>query len=240
MVKIPAGQLKPFWIRPKSQDVQPKPIEVSAFEIQADPVTNREWLVFVKSNPEWRKSKIARVFADDQYLKQWRGDLVLAQGVLEDAPVTHVSWFAAREYCESLGLRLPTLAEWEYVAAADGQKADATRDPIFLQKMLDWYSKPQDEKGLAPVGKSVPNFYGVRDLHGLIWEWVDDFNSNMVTGESRSGNSLDKDLFCGAGGMSGGDKENYAAFMRFAFRSSLKAKFTTWNLGFRCARGGNK
>jgi formylglycine-generating enzyme required for sulfatase activity len=43
-------------------------------------------------------------------------------------------------------------------------------------------------------------------------------------------------MFCGAGALSSADKENYAAFMRFAFRSGLKGKSATWNLGFRCAK----
>lgn len=74
------------------------------------------------------------------------------------------------------------------------------------------------------------------DLHGLIWEWVEDFNTIFVTGESREDSSFNKNMSCGAGAMSGADKENYAAFMRFAFRSSLKGKSSAWNLGFRCVR----
>jgi sulfatase modifying factor 1 len=73
-------------------------------------------------------------------------------------------------------------------------------------------------------------------MHGLIWEWVDDFNSSFVTGESREDSSFNKDMFCGAGSLSSTDKENYAAYMRFAFRSSLKGKNAVWNLGFRCVK----
>ena len=46
----------------------------------------------------------------------------------------------------------------------------------------------------------------------------------------------DKDLFCGSGSVNATDLMNYAAFMRYAFRGSIKANYTTKNLGFRCAK----
>jgi formylglycine-generating enzyme required for sulfatase activity len=80
------------------------------------------------------------------------------------------------------------------------------------------------------------NAYGVCGLHGLVWEWVDDFNTAMVTGESRADGGLDRDLFCGAGAAGARDTGDYAAFMRQALRSSLNANNTTSSLGFRCAQ----
>ena len=77
-------------------------------------------------------------------------------------------------------------------------------------------------------------------MHGLIWEWNSDFNTALVTGESREDSSRNRGLFCGAGALSAEDKENYAAFMRFAFRSSLKGNSTSSNLGFRCAKDVDK
>jgi formylglycine-generating enzyme required for sulfatase activity len=73
-------------------------------------------------------------------------------------------------------------------------------------------------------------------MHGLVWEWVEDFNSAMVTGESRADSGIERDLFCGSGAASASDFRDYAAFMRYAFRSSLDAKYAVSNLGFRCAR----
>lgn len=89
---------------------------------------------------------------------------------------------------------------------------------------------------LPAAGLGRPNFYGARDLHGLVWEWVEDFNTAMVTGESRADTGLERDLFCGAGSVGAKDTTDYAAFMRQALRSSLKANNTTTSLGFRCAR----
>jgi sulfatase modifying factor 1 len=58
----------------------------------------------------------------------------------------------------------------------------------------------------------------------------------MVTGESRGDSGLERDLFCGAGAVGAKETTDYAAFMRQALRSSLKANNTTTALGFRCAR----
>ncbi len=77
---------------------------------------------------------------------------------------------------------------------------------------------------------------GVHDLHGLIWEWVDDFNSSTVTGDSRADTDTESNLFCGATSLSGSDLRNYATYMRYGMRSSLKGNYTGNNLGFRCAR----
>ena len=234
MVQVPPGELTPFWITPKEGADKAK---VSGLSVMTAPVTNKDFQWFLNKRPEWRKSKVKKVFAASNYLDQFSADRELKTGVHAESPVTYVSWFAARAYCEDQGMRLPTFVEWEYLAAADDVKADATRDPEFLSSILEWYSEPRDEKGLKMVAQQKPNFYGVYDLHGLVWEWVEDFNSSLVTGESRDGGNLNRDLFCGSGAMAGGNKENYAAYMRFAFRSSLKGSSSTWNLGFRCVKG---
>lgn len=238
LVEIPAGQLEPFWIEQKlagKAEEAPQPIRVDAFASQPTAVTNADFLRFLRKSPEWRKSKVAPLFADEAYLSQFSGDLKLKKGVRPKAPVTFVSWFAAQAYCDQLGLRLPTVNEWEYMAAASESNANASRDQAFLSRILEWYGQPR--KGELPEVRSVyRNVYGVHDLHGLVWEWVEDFNTTFVTGESREDSSLNRDLFCGAGNLFGGNKDNYAAFMRFAFRSSLKGKSAIWNLGFRCVR----
>ena len=73
-------------------------------------------------------------------------------------------------------------------------------------------------------------------MFDLVWEWTDDFNSIMTTSDSRNGDFDDKGLFCASAATSAADVLNYASFMRYAFRSSLKANYTVENLGFRCAK----
>jgi formylglycine-generating enzyme required for sulfatase activity len=148
--------------------------------------------------------------------------------------VTNVSWFAAEAFCESEHARLPTWLEWEYVAAADATRRDARDDPAWLARILSWYSRPAGA-ALPGVGGAA-DVYGVRDMHGVVWEWVDDFNALLVSPDSRAGDDPDKLQFCGAGAINLQDRQNYAVLMRVALLSSLRASDSTSSLGFRCAR----
>ena len=151
------------------------------------------------------------------------------------APVTWVSWFAASAYCEAQGARLPTWSEWEYAAAADETRRDARKDPAWRERILGWYSRKSGAP-LARAGLQAPNAYGVQDLHGLVWEWTDDYSSLLVDADNRNQGDANRAKFCGAGALSMDDRENYAVLMRVAMLSSLEARDATANLGFRCAR----
>ena len=231
MALIPAGVYRPAF---KSK-TDPAEVPVKAFYLDVAPVSNRDFLAFVRANPRWQRSNVKQIFADEFYLKDWAGDLELGTNAPPDAPVTCVSWFAAKACAQWQGKRLPTTAEWEYAAAAGPTRPGGENDPQFKQAVLQWYVTPSTGQPL-PAGAGRPNFWGVRDLHGLVWEWVADFNTAMVTGDARSDNAPDARLFCGAGSQSARDVDDYPAFMRYAFRSSLNADYCVRNLGFRCAQ----
>ncbi|MFI4889352.1 MAG: formylglycine-generating enzyme family protein [Steroidobacterales bacterium] len=214
-----------------------QPVHVARFNLDRRPVTNAEFLAFVIGHPQWRRDRIATLFAEDDYLSHWAGADRLGESAQADQPVTRVSWFAARAYCAAAGARLPGWHEWEFAAAADERQADARRDPAWQARILDWYAQPASH-ALARVGLRPANFYGIQDLHGLVWEWVEDFNALTVSGDSRDQGDPDKLKFCGAGALSLQDKEGYAILMRIAFLSALEARSTARSLGFRCATGG--
>lgn len=211
-----------------------KAVEVKSLLMDVYPVTNADFLNFVIKNKRWQKSKIKRLFADDNYLNNWKSDTILAPEMIPNAPVTNVSWYAANAYCECQGKRLATVDEWEFVAMANENTADARKIKTYNQYILDWYEKPKTFKN--EIGKTFKNYYGVYDLHGLVWEWTSDFNSILLTGESRSDVTTDKNLFCGSGSLNASDLMNYAAFIRYAFRGSVKANYAVKNLGFRCVK----
>jgi formylglycine-generating enzyme required for sulfatase activity len=198
-------------------------------------VTNAEFLAFVLKQPRWRRDRVATLFADAGYLAHWRGPADLGADARPQQPVTRVSWFAAKAYCESRGERLPTWYEWEYAAAASETVPDARNDPAWRQRILDWYAQPSPP-ALPNVGGKPANYYGVSDLHGLVWEWVLDFNALLVSSDSREQGGADRLRFCGEGALSAADREHYAVLMRIAFLSSLEARYATSNLGFRCAQ----
>lgn len=223
MVYVPAGVYQPLYSSPADSGETPVP----AFYLDARPVTNAEYLAFVRANPQWQRSRVGRLFADEAYLQHWASDTSFGSDSLASRPVVNVSWFAAAAYAAWAGKRLPTTAEWERAAAAV--------DPSDSTTIRSWYSKPSPDV-LPAVGSTRANRLGVHDLYGVVWEWVDDFNMAMVTGESRSGEELSQRMFCGSGAVGATSFKDYAAFVRYAFRSGLEAAYTVPNLGFRCAK----
>jgi formylglycine-generating enzyme len=210
-------------------------VRIAPFSLMTRPVTNAEFLAFVTRHPQWRRGAAPIVFAEHRYLEHWKGALSLGTEARAQQPVTRVSWFAAQAYCEAQGARLPTWSEWEYAAAADATRADARSDPAWRERILGWYAKPSG-KALADVGQDTADMHGVHDLHGLVWEWVEDYAAMLVSADNRQQSDPDLLQFCGAGAISTDDRENYAVLMRIAMLSALDADDTTANLGFRCAR----
>jgi len=228
-VKVPGGTFRSAL---KYEDG--RTAQVVPFALQKRPVTSGEFLAFVRSQPQWRRDRVATVFADARYLSQW--PTPDTPGATQAAqPVVNVSWFAANAYCHAQGARLPTWREWEYVAAADETRRDARSDPAFRERILAWYSHPSSD-ALPRAGLQAPDAYGVQDVNGLVWEWTDDFSSLLVSGDARNQGDGNRMKFCGAGSLAMADRENYAVLMRVTMLSSLEARDTTSSLGFRCAK----
>ncbi|ACT47969.1 formylglycine-generating enzyme family protein [Methylotenera mobilis] len=233
MVMIPQGSFTPFFLKKDSANSSTaSKVKVDAFWMDAAPVTNREFQAFVGQHPDWHPANVKKIFSDSHYLEHWKSiqgatDTANPDTLNLDAPVVNVSWFAATAYCEAQNKRMPSTDEWEYTLN------DNDRDKENLQKqIIGWYSVPNR----APLAvKSQPaNGFAVFDMAGLIWEWTADFNSYMAPPDTR--NSGDKTLFCGSGSLNASNLDDYAAFMRYSYRESLKGNFTGKNLGFRCAK----
>ncbi|WP_199269174.1 formylglycine-generating enzyme family protein [Polaribacter sp. L3A8] len=232
MVQINGGEYLPLYGRDSLN------VKIDDFLMDVYPVTNKEYVAFVKKYPKWQRSKVIKLFADESYLREWKSDTILGENQKENSPITQVSWFAAKDYCEYQGKRLPTVDEWEYVAMANKTIPDARREEAYNQFILSWYEKPKTFN--QTIGSTFKNYWNVYDLHGLVWEWTIDFNSVLVSGESRKDVDTDNNLFCGSAAVNATDLMNYAAFMRYAIRGSLKAKYTIKNLGFRCVKDTKK
>jgi len=229
MPLVKGGQLES--VLPPAPGV--KRAAVASFRLDRTPVTNADFARFVQEHPEWRRDRVAALFAEKDYLTHW-ASATEPGAAIRRQPVVRVSWFAASAYCEARGARLPTWYEWEYAAAASETSADARSDADWQRQILDWYSR--SARGALPdVGRTTANYYGIQDLHGVVWEWVYDLSSMLVSGDNREQSDPDARRFCGPGALTMEQKENYATLMRIAMLSSMQARYTSATMGFRCA-----
>ena len=216
LVPIPAGEFRPFF-KTKSAI---RSVAVAPFELDALPVSRGQFLVFLREHRQWRRSAVRELFAESTYLADWLDDLHDGDQD-EDKPVTFVSWFAARAYCASVGGRLPALAEWERAAGhavpALATSIEQSRSPFAFAM-----GRPADD-----LEKTSLEFED-------IWEWTEDFDAAPVAAPSVGRSAPPSSLFCGDGYRSN-EPTDYAAFLRYSFRSSLRASYALKSLGFRCA-----
>jgi len=209
-IHVPEGSFRPFF---KGEAAV---IAVSAFQMTRAPVNRADFLDFLRCHPEWRRSQAIASLSEPSYLAEFGGDLDPGPLPLE-GPITSVSWFAARAYCESRGWRLPTTSEWERALGGDVAATATARPgaPAF------GFAMGQPAGDLPASALTPPG----------VWEWTSDFNATPgATGAAAS-------QFCGDGVRSNAPND-YAAFLRYSLRSSLKAGYALKNLGFRCAKSG--
>jgi len=226
-VGVPGGSFRSAIRYEESGDAR----SVAAFALMERAVSNADFARFVERQPQWRRDRVPALFAGPGYLGHWESATGPGAAVAADAPVVQVSWYAADAYCRAQDARLPTFLEWEYAAAADAHRRDARGDQGWQALLLNDATARALDAGDAP-----PNAYGIHGLHGVAWEWVDDFATLMGDSDKRGADDGDKLKYCGATALAFNDRQHYGVMKRFALLSALQPVNTLGNLGFRCAR----
>ena len=170
-------------------------------------------------------------------------------------PAIHVSWFDALAYIKWLSnktgrpYRLPTEAEWEYLARAGTSTPFTSGSTISADqanfKGLDG-SEPVEQRdgsleGTLPVGSFQANAFGVYDTHGNVWEWVADcFNPNAYKAHKSYPAMVGEwDQFC-LRVVRGGGWSNGPEGLRSDNRTRLSPDARSHTLGFRVARTADR
>jgi formylglycine-generating enzyme required for sulfatase activity len=107
-------------------------------------------------------------------------------------PVIFVSWDDAQQYVAWLSkmtgkvYRLLTEAEWEYAARAGSPTAYSWGDKIGKNNAVcNSCGSQWDDRQSAPVGSFMPNAFGLYDMHGNVWEWIEDCYHKENSGTPR-------------------------------------------------------
>ncbi len=171
--------------------------------------------------------------------KQWRSVMGTTPSYFkncDNCPVEQVSWNDVKDYIRKLNskegtikYRLPTEAEWEYACRAGSETDYANGNSLGV---MGWY-KDNSEKKNHSVAEKKTNAWGLYDMHGNVWEWVEDWKGSYTSGNvtNPAGPSTgSKRVF------RGGSWSNSATRCRSAFRSSLSPGRKDFNLGFRLSK----
>ena len=219
---IPAGSFtmgSPTGERGRGTDERQHPVTISKpFYLQITEVTQKQWTQLMGSNPS--------SFKDG-------GD---------DFPVESVSWNKAQEFIKKLNqmesgakYRLPTEAEWEYACRAGSKGRFCFGDDEAKLGEYAWYSGNSNNK-THPVGKKKPNKWGLYDMHGNVWEWVEDDWHDGYKGAPDDGRAWVDNPRGSRRVIRGGSWYYDAWYCRSATRRSHSPDYHSSRVGFRLSR----
>ncbi|HPY39450.1 MAG TPA: SUMF1/EgtB/PvdO family nonheme iron enzyme [Thiolinea sp.] len=210
MLPIPAGEFVMGRIAGRddveggcSDDEKPDhPVKLSAFKLAETEVTVEQYLACVQQGgcppPEWNEK------GSDYNISTGKDDHHKKMGeALTDPqyPIVGVSWENAVAYTTWLNksqqpnqpFRLPTEAEWEYAArGGDNEQAYPWGNAIGKNKANCSDCGDRFEYA-APVGSFVPNGFGLKDMHGNVWEWVADWHGDYPAQLASNSKGASKD-----------------------------------------------
>jgi formylglycine-generating enzyme required for sulfatase activity len=172
-VRIPAGE---FWMGTSEEAIEAL--------IKRYPDVNREW--FESEKPRHRVTISQPFYLGIHPVTQAQWEAVMGSNPSyfegkPDHPVEQVSWEEVQQFLQRLNdrrdgnlYRLPSEAQWEYACRAGSTDAYCFGDEEGQLGKYAWYG---NNAGVTthPVGQKQPNAWGLYDMHGNVWEWVQDW-----------------------------------------------------------------
>ena len=200
---------------------------ISAFAMDVYEVTNADY---------------AECVADDactapRYSSSASRTLYYGNPAYDDYPVIYVDWNQAADYCAWAGKRLPTEAEWEYAARGwlPGKRYP-WGDAISGSNANYWDSGDPEDNDTNAVGSYLVNGYGLHDMAGNVWEWVNDWYQSDYYSVSPSSDPPGPPSGTFRV-LRGGSWYSSTFGLRVAFRNyDFPTDSTSNYFGFRCAR----
>ncbi len=175
--------------------------------------------------------------------KQWREVMGTSPSDFkgDDLPVEMVSWDDVQQFIKKLNekespnkYRLASEAEWEYAARAGTTTSYSFSDNSTKLVDYAWYAA--NSKSMThPVGQKKPNAWGLYDMHGNVWEWVQDGYNGNYNGAPTDGSSWESGSVVYRVGRGGGWSD-YAGYCRSVDRSGYVPADRRSSIGFRLLR----
>jgi len=157
-------------------------------------------------------------------------------------PVTSVSWGDAQSFINWLngetggGYRLPSEAEWEYAARAGTETQYHWGNDIGRNNAnCGGCGSQKDGLKTEPVGSFPANAFGLHDMHGNVWEWIQDCWHDNYNGAPSDGSAWEGGD-CAHRSTRSGSLDNGPVYVRSAYRGSLDATTRVYSTGFRLAQ----
>ncbi|MEK6633292.1 MAG: SUMF1/EgtB/PvdO family nonheme iron enzyme [Nitrospirota bacterium] len=233
MVLIPEGPFPmgvPHGDRDGGRDEYPRhDVFVNNFYIDKFELTNSRYLEFVKATnhriPQNPKNATRNL---------WQGDTITES--LADRPVVNVDWADAQAYCQWAGKRLPTEAEWEKAAKGTADRRFPWGNVEPTNKHLNFNQQWIGEKTLMPVGSYElgKSPFGVYDMAGNVWEWVNDWYDAKYYEKSPAKNPTGPETGTKRV-LRGSGWQNETPTVRIFTRVDSDPTIRNESTGFRCA-----
>ena len=236
MALVPAGEFTMGSDRGQADERPEHVVDLDEFYCDKYEVTNAQFLAFmnaIAANADAEDNRLMELDDSGVQIRMVEESFELKTAAVARRPVVEVSWHGARAYCEWMGGRLPTEAEWEKAARGiDGRKYPWGTQIDRPRANYKGLFSTAVEVGSYPRGSSP---YGICDMAGNVWEWVADWYSSAYYAESPDRNPTGPES--GAfrvirGGAWGTD----GAYLRSSYRMGLSPESTDDSIGFRCVR----